>query len=127
MKPKWKPAIQQVLPTSTSRRIPYTFTPLENAPTPTEQVSQYQSRGLFGARDFDTYVWNLPIPTYDENNVLHQKIVALTNQCETHVSGLDLSDQQFQKARKTVREHLRKLGILDELKATVQELFESQP
>ena len=37
-------------------------------------VEQYQSQGQWGARDFDKYVFNLPIPRFDRNNPLHHRI-----------------------------------------------------
>ncbi|MGH3420347.1 MAG: hypothetical protein ACRDOD_12260, partial [Streptosporangiaceae bacterium] len=37
-----------------------------NAPVITARTTPLQSRGLFGARDIDKYVWTLPIPRYGD-------------------------------------------------------------
>ena len=34
-------------------------------------VEQFQSQGQWGARHFDKYVFNLPIPKFDGNDPLH--------------------------------------------------------
>ena len=37
-------------------------------------VERYQSQGQWGARHFDKYVFNLPIPRFDGNNPLHREL-----------------------------------------------------
>ncbi len=39
-----------------------------NSETTRGRAAQYQSRGLWGARDFDKVMFNLPIPRFDGNN-----------------------------------------------------------
>ena len=38
-------------------------------------VEQFQAQGQWGARDFDKYVFNLPIPRFDAGDALHCEIV----------------------------------------------------
>lgn len=64
------------LPVSSVDEARY-LTAVLNSPVVTRQVSVYQARGLHGPRDFDTYVWYLPIPVYDSDNELHQRLVDL--------------------------------------------------
>lgn len=82
-----------------------------NAPGLTTAVESYQSRGLFGTRHFDTYVWRLPIPTFNADNELHQHIVDLSAQAEEVAAGVDLGNFGFQKARSLVRSALDDAGI----------------
>ena len=95
-----------------------------NAPVTLSEVQQYQSRGNFGARHFDTYVWNLPIPLFDVNNELHIRIAELARECENLVATLDLDEYQFQKARKIVRNSLAEKGLMEKLDSSVKQLLD---
>ena len=44
-----------------------------NSETLRSGVEQYQARGQWGARHFDKYVFNLPIPRYDGGDALHRR------------------------------------------------------
>lgn len=99
------------------------LTAILNAPITTEAVSSYQSQGLFGARHFDTYVWMLPIPTFDEANELHQQLVELARRSEETAAACDVEGMGFQKARKVVRSALAEAGLVDELNAAVESLL----
>jgi hypothetical protein len=94
-----------------------------NAPALTKAVEEYQSRGLFGARDFDTYVWRLPIPVFAPGDPLHQKIVDLSTQAEAVAAGVDLGTYGFQKARSLVRGALEAAGVNDKLDMAVGQLL----
>ncbi|EQD49500.1 BseRI endonuclease, partial [mine drainage metagenome] len=45
-----------------------------NSATLTTRVQPLQSRGLFGPRDFDKYVFQLPIPIYDPAQPAHLRL-----------------------------------------------------
>ncbi len=94
-----------------------------NTPALNTAVAVYQSRGLFGARDFDTYVWRLPIPTFDVGNELHQHIADLSTQAEEVAAGVDLGSLGFQKARSLVRSALDDAGINTALDDAVRSLL----
>lgn len=94
-----------------------------NAPVLTEAVSAFQSRGLFGGRHFDTYIWNLPIPTFDAEKDLHDELVQLSVAAEAIVASLDLAGLGFQKARKVVRTELADNGIIAKLDKAVSTLL----
>ena len=95
-----------------------------NSPVTLSEVQQYQSRGLFGGRHFDTYVWNLPIPLFDGSNELHIRIAELARDCENLVATLDLDEYQFQKARKIVRNSLVENGLMEKLDSSVKQLLD---
>ena len=99
------------------------LTAILNSPATTEAVSEYQSRGLFGARHFDTYVWRLPIPLFDEENPEHVELADLAAEAETVATSTDVTGLGFQPARKKVRAALDVAGLTEKLAATVSALF----
>jgi hypothetical protein len=102
------------------------LTAVLNAPVTTEAVSEYQSRGLFGARHFDAYVWRLPIPRFEFENPAHTEIVELAAKAEEVAAGLDLAGTGFQMARKRVRTELDAAGIHSRLDEAVSALLNIQ-
>lgn len=86
-------------------------------------VAELQSRGQFGARDFDKYVWNAPIPTYDHNRPSHQDLAGLAATAEERAAASDLSHTKtFQKARGAIRADLAQDGLgaeIDDLTDTI--------
>lgn len=97
------------------------LTAVLNAPAVTAAVAQYQSRGLFGARHFDKYVWLLPIPQYNGQLQLHQKIVELGRQAEEVAVAVDIRpDVKFQAARRLIRQALIAEGVLGAIDAVVR-------
>lgn len=99
------------------------LTAVLNAPVTTEIVEEYQSRGLFGARHFDTYVWRLPIPTFDAGEELHLELADCARRGEELAAHLDLEGMGFQKARKVVRTALEEAGIQTQLNTAVGALL----
>lgn len=94
-----------------------------NAPVTTQAVSEYQSKGLFGNRHFDTYVWMLPIPSFDASNPLHQEIAALGSDAEAIAKKVDLEDMKFQAARKKVRAALASADVTEHMDRLVSGLI----
>lgn len=99
------------------------LTAILNAPVTTELVSVYQSRGLFGGRDFDKNVWRLSIPKYDSGNDLHQQLARLAEQAETIAAQVNTGDFGFQKIRQLVRTQLDSAGIKDQIELVVREVL----
>lgn len=99
------------------------LTAVLNAPITTERVSGYQSRGLFGGRDFDRYPFMLPIPSYDNSNDLHDRLVELSIEAEKIASEVDLEGLGFQAARSKIRSSLDGRGIQSELDDAVRTLL----
>src|SRR6185312_10815499 len=56
---------------STQSEAKYILTIL-NSETARKRAEGYQSRGQWGARDFDKVIFNLPIPRFDEKIKLHR-------------------------------------------------------
>lgn len=99
------------------------LTSILNAPMTTELVAVYQSRDLFGGRDFDKNVWRLPIPKFDPVDPLHMRLVDLAAKAEEVAVGVDTGAYGFQKHRRLVRDALAKAGITAPINATVKTLL----
>lgn len=100
------------------------LTAILNAPATTQAVTVYQSRGLFGARHFDKYVWRLLIPTYDKNADTHVLLANLAATAERESARVEIPQGMgFQAARKRIREALGAAGISAQLDALVTDLL----
>lgn len=96
-----------------------------NAAETTKQVEPLQSRGLFGARDFDKYVWWLPIPQFDAADTFHAALVSMSAHAERVAADVDLVGvTSFQAARKKVRHALADSGVDAEMDALVARLLQ---
>lgn len=94
------------------------LTAILNSDAITTAVRPLQARGEHNPRDFDKYVFQLPIPSYDEGNPLHAALVDAAERAEGVVAGIDLPTVSFQTQRKLVRATLASSGLaaaLDEL------------
>ena len=82
-----------------------------NSETARERTAAYQSRGQWGARDFDKAVFNLPIPRFDPKLKLHRDLAAAAEEAEEIAAAVALPEGvKFQRARKMVRERPRRGG-----------------
>ena len=91
-------------------------------------VEQYQSQGQWGARHFDKYVFNLPIPRFDGNNPLHRELARLARTAEEvaeTVSGEE--GEYFTRTRRRVRSVLTEHGVAAELELLTERLLERSP
>ena len=88
-------------------------------------VANYQSQGQWGERDFDKYVFNLPIPRYDGANPLHRRLSEAAQTAEK-VAGLVpvREGDYFVTARKRIRAALNEHGIADTIESLVTQLLE---
>ena len=90
-------------------------------------VEQYQSQGQWGARHFDKYVFNLPIPRFDKNDPLHCRLAESAGTAEEVAAGVpETEGEYFTRTRRRVRAALGAHGIaavLEEL--TIESLHGS--
>jgi hypothetical protein len=102
------------------------LTAILNSATLTERVQPLQARGAFGPRDFDLYVFYVPIPLYDADEQLHALLAELGATAEQVAAGLELPEGLgFQRARALVRAALREHGVAGRIEAAVAELVPS--
>ena len=96
-----------------------------NSETTRARAEKYQSRGQFGARDFDKVIWNLPIPRYDPKLKLHRNLAAAGAEAEAAAKLVELVEgEKFQRARKRVRDALIGNGIAAKIETLVEKLLD---
>jgi methylase of polypeptide subunit release factors len=86
-------------------------------------IKDFQSRGLFGARNVHKKILELPFPKFDGNNKSHLQLAKWGKQCAVKAKNvvgddkdLDLTMHQLGRLRRTVRQALSKeLKKIDEL------------
>lgn len=97
---------------------------LLNSPALLEIVQPYQSRGAFGPRHFDKYVWCPPIPEYKPGDPLHEEIAGLAPAAYQVVAETEIPDTMgFQKARSVIRERLEQEGFFEDVESLLAALL----
>jgi SAM-dependent methyltransferase len=95
-----------------------------NSETARARAERYQSRGQFGARDFDKVMFNLPIPVFDAKETLHRELAEAGAHAETVAANVELKEgEKFQRARKRVRDALADDGIGGDIEKLVEKLL----
>jgi SAM-dependent methyltransferase len=95
-----------------------------NSETARARTAGLQSRGLFGARDFDKVVFSLAIPRFDGKVGLHRALADAAREAETVAAAVPLPDAvRFQRARKLVRDALAEASVAARIDALVAELL----
>jgi SAM-dependent methyltransferase len=96
-----------------------------NSEAARERFASLQSRGQWGARDFDKVVFTLPIPRFDETVSLHAELAAAACDAENLVASIALPDGvRFQRARKLVRDGLTEARISTRIDGLVARLLD---
>ena len=89
------------------------------------KVVQYQSQGQWGARDFDKYVFNLPIPRFDDGNTLHRQLARAAGKAQEVAKSVKGTEgENFIRTRQRVRSTLAKRGVAGKLEALASKLLE---
>lgn len=83
-----------------------------------DRIRPLQAVGLFGARDFDKYLFSIPFGEFDEDDADHQDLVELVERAEQIAASVDLSGRRtFQAKRKAIRQALENDGVGRRLEA----------
>ena len=99
-----------------------------NSDTLRAGVEQFQSQGQWGARDFDKYVFNLPIQKFDGNDPLHRELVRVARTAEEVAETVSEEEgEYFTRTRKRIRLVLTEHGIAAELELLTERLLERSP
>ena len=99
-----------------------------NSETARKRSEGRQSRGQWGARDFDKVIFNLPIPRFDAKQKLHLALAKAAEQAETLAATVPLPDGiRFQAARGLVRKALTEAGLAQKIDALVGRLLDDAP
>ncbi len=95
-----------------------------NSETARSRVAHLQSRGKWGARDFDKVVFELPIPLYDPSCALHAELAATAKLAEDVAATVVLPPRMhFVRSRSLIREALVAQGIAQTIDALVGALL----
>ena len=87
-------------------------------------VEQFQAQGQWGARHFDKYVFNLPIPRFDAANPLHGELAQAAQTAEAIATAVQVKEaEHFTRARARVRAALAEHGVATRLERLVGEVF----
>ena len=87
-------------------------------------MERYQSQGQWGARHFDKYVFNLPIPRFDARNTLHRQLAnAAGTAAEVASLVPEKEGEYFTRMRKRVRAALAEHGFVARLEELAIELL----
>jgi hypothetical protein len=112
--------------TSTIEEARY-LTAVLNAPALSDLVRPLQGRGEHNPRDFDKYVWQLPIPMFDATIPEHMQLVQLAEQAEDFVAGLTLPDRRFETQRRYVRDQFVTTELGTDINDAVTQLLDTTP
>jgi hypothetical protein len=103
------------------------LTAILNSETARSRTASLQSRGQWGARDFDKVIFTLPIPRFDTKNPLHVELAAAGREAEALAALTPLSESfKFQRARKFARVALAEAGISSRIDQLVAKLLDGQ-
>ena len=95
-----------------------------NSETLRAKVERYQSQGQWGARDFDKYVFNLPIPRFETGNTLHRQLARVARKAEAIAGTVDKTEgEYFIRTRQRIRGILAKSGIAHRLEVLAGKLL----
>jgi hypothetical protein len=104
------------------------LTGILNSETARERVESLQSRGQWGARDFDKVMFTLPIPRFSAGVGLHNELAAAANEAEQIALAFELPETvKFQRARKLIRDALTESGIAPQIDLLVARLLDEVP
>ena len=104
------------------------LTALLNSETARARSASRQSRGQWGARDFDKVIFNLPIPRFDAKNKLHLALAKAAARAEEIAAAVPLPDGvKFQRARALIRAALTEASVAQKIDALVAELLDAAP
>lgn len=83
-------------------------------------VAKYQAKGLFGARDFDKYVFRAGMQPFDPANADHRAVVDAASECESVATQVAISDGTgYVQARKQVEAALVAHGSRNKIEEAV--------
>jgi len=110
-------------PTASHEEARY-LTAILNSTIVTTAVSPMQARGEHNPRDFDKYVFQLPIPQYDPGDAAHARLVALAEHAEHIAAATRLPDVRFERLRKYIRDALERDGVATDINTIVKTLLD---
>lgn len=103
------------------------LTAIMNSDSFTLALRPLQSRGEHNPRHFDKLVFEVPFPTFNPSDPLHQQLVDAATLAEGVAASVELPKSSFQSQRRTVRRALQMDGVAGHLDTLVARLIDSGP
>jgi hypothetical protein len=72
------------------------------------KIKPLQPKGLFGERTIHRRPFMLPIPKFDANSLINQRLAELSKRCHNKVTSLRFTKRSVAGLRKEAREALKK-------------------
>lgn len=95
-----------------------------NSETARKRIAHLQSRGQWGARDFDKVMFEQPIPRFDPKVSLHRELAGAAVEAERVAAAVPLKEgTHFVRARRMIREALKEVGVADRIDQLVAKLL----
>jgi hypothetical protein len=96
-----------------------------NSETARSRTAALQSRGQWGARDFDKVIFTLAIPRFDSSYPFHRQLADAGGEAEAVANAVQLPESvKFQRARRLVRDALTETGIAPRIDGLVARLLD---
>ena len=96
-----------------------------NSETARSRVEHLQSRGQWGARDFDKVLFSLPIPRFDPNDEIHVQLTSAAKRAEEIAATVPVKEgMYFVRVRRLIRDALKEDGIAKKIDQLVAELLD---
>jgi hypothetical protein len=103
------------------------LTAILNSDVLTQLVRPLQARGEHNPRDFDKYIFRLPIPLYDEDSVDHRELVVLAERAEQVAQAIELpAGIAFQPLRRRIRAAVAEDGVAEKINDLANALLRQQ-
>ncbi len=94
-----------------------------NSEAARSRIAGLQSRGQWGARDFDKVIFTLPIPRFDNAASRHADLANTAREAEVAAASVSLPENtRFQRARGLIRGALIEAGIASRIEGLVARL-----
>jgi len=91
-------------------------------------IKHLQSRGQWGARDFDKVMFTLPIPRFDPDNALHAELAEAGARAEQVAARVPLTGtESTNRARRAIRQTLAEDSIDSAIDDLVSRLLFGEP
>jgi hypothetical protein len=94
-----------------------------NSETARARIAGMQSKGQWGARDFDKLMFELPIPKFDAAEPIHVELAEQAVEAEAIAAKVDVDGLGFVAARGRIRDALRTNGVGGQIEALVVRLL----
>lgn len=84
----------------------------------------FQSRGQWGARDFDKLLANA-IPQFESSSSIHRDLASAAAKAEQLASSIDIPERlHFTRARQLIRKSLNDAGLWDQIEKLAETALE---